>query len=153
MSAEDNEEIPPYEFTKTKPKPKPGMTALSPLSGISPFGIDYNVLTTPFTTPFTAEIPFNNVKEPSKYKYSEDETLKEISEYIESTYSGHYVGKGAIQTLDVWETLGSAETSCRDVAIKYLMRYGKKNGHNRKDLLKTIHYLFFLLHYNNKRNT
>ena len=30
-------------------------------------------------------------------------------------------------------------------AIKYLCRYGKKNGHNRKDLLKAIHYIVLLM--------
>ena len=31
------------------------------------------------------------------------------------------------------------------MSIKYLCRYGKKNGHNRKDLLKTIHYIVLLM--------
>ena len=30
-------------------------------------------------------------------------------------------------------------------AIKYLARYGKKNGKNRKDLLKAIHYIVLLM--------
>ena len=30
-------------------------------------------------------------------------------------------------------------------AIKYLARYGKKNGKNRKDLLKAVHYVILLM--------
>lgn len=76
-----------------------------------------------------------------------------------STYQGHYVGKADIQTVDIWDTLGSAETTCRDTAIKYLMRFGKKDGKNKKDLLKAVHYIILLMHYsgvmqqqNNKKN-
>ena len=29
--------------------------------------------------------------------------------------------------------------------LKYLCRYGKKNGQNRKDLLKAIHYIVLLM--------
>ena len=63
------------------------------------------------------------------------------------TYKGHYVGGGEYQTVDIWNTLGSAATTCRDTAIKYLMRYGKKDGHNKKDLLKAVHYITLLNHY------
>ena len=52
-----------------------------------------------------------------------------------------------IQTIDIWKTLGSVDTTCRDTAIKYLMRYGKKDGFNKKDLLKTIHYTLLLWHF------
>ena len=31
-------------------------------------------------------------------------------------------------------------------AIKYLMRYGKKQGHNRADLMKVLHYALFALY-------
>ena len=30
--------------------------------------------------------------------------------------------------------------------MKYAQRYGKKDGYNRADLLKIIHYGFFALH-------
>ena len=44
----------------------------------------------------------------------------------------------------MWNTLGSAGTTTRDTAIKYLMRYGKKGGYNKKDLFKAIHYIVLL---------
>ena len=83
----------------------------------------------------------------SEFKYNEDETLSELFDYIESTYNQHYVGeKDKIQTFDVYESLGSLGTTCRDTAIKYLMRYGRKAGHNKKDLLKAMHYIAILLY-------
>lgn len=84
------------------------------------------------------------------YRFGEDKILAEVLEYISSTYKGHYVGKAAgankedIQTIDVWQTLGSLDTTSRDTSIKYLMRYGKKEGYNKKDLLKSIHYTILL---------
>ena len=86
-------------------------------------------------------------KKKSQYRYSEDKFLKEVGDYVESTYAGHYVGGGQYQTVDIWNTLGSAATTCRDTAIKYLMRYGKKDGYNKKDLLKAVHYITLLNHY------
>ena len=82
-----------------------------------------------------------------KFKYNEDEMLNDVIEYIRTTYQGHYVGKEDIQTTDVWHTLGSAATTTRDTAIKYLMRYGKKGGYNKKDLYKAIHYIVLLNHF------
>jgi len=70
------------------------------------------------------------------YKYNEGLILNEIKTYIDSTYGQHYVGNGEIQTVDFWESLGSLDTTARDTAIKYLARFGKKGGNNRKDLLK-----------------
>jgi len=89
-----------------------------------------------------------------QYKYKEDQILKEVGDYIASTYKGHYVRKGELQTTDIWEMLGSAGTTARDTAIKYLMRYGKKEGYNKKDLLKAIHYIVLLYYYTqeNERN-
>jgi len=41
---------------------------------------------------------------------------------------------------------------CQANAIKYLCRYGKKDGKNRKDLLKAIHYIVLLLDSENNEN-
>jgi|TARA_R110000868_G_scaffold9000_10_gene45658 hypothetical protein len=86
------------------------------------------------------------------FRFGEDKILDEVLTYIASTYKGHYVGEAAgdkkedIQTIDVWKTLGSLDTTSRDTSIKYLMRYGKKEGYNKKDLLKAIHYIILLWH-------
>ena len=80
-------------------------------------------------------------------KYNEDQILKEVFDYISSTYGKHYVGKKEIQTIDVWDTLGIAENMCMGTLIKYAMRFGKKQGKNKDDLLKLIHYAVLAYHF------
>ena len=41
------------------------------------------------------------------YKYNEKQILEEVTEYVLSTYKGHYVASDEIQTLDVWKALDS----------------------------------------------
>ena len=79
------------------------------------------------------------------WKYNEPKILLEISKYLEGTYDQHYVGNKDIQTVDFWHSLGSLDTTARDNAIKYLARYGKKSGKNRKDLIKAIHYIILMM--------
>ena len=81
------------------------------------------------------------------FKYNEDNLLDDVHEYIKKTYGEHYVGNKQIQTLDVWESMGIAEEMCLGTIVKYAMRYGKKDGKNKKDLLKIIHYAILALHY------
>jgi len=81
------------------------------------------------------------------YNYNEDQYIKDIQKYVDSTYGEHYVAKD-IQVVDVWESLGSLESTARDTAIKYLCRYGKKDGKNKKDLLKAIHYIILMMYAN-----
>ena len=82
-------------------------------------------------------------------KYSEDEILKEISDYISNTYKGHY-SVGNVQTLDLIDSVGDAEAFCRSNVLKYASRYDRK-GTARKDIIKIIHYGLLLLHFNDKR--
>ena len=37
--------------------------------------------------------------------------------------------------------------------MKYAQRYGKKNGYNRDDILKIIHYAIMLLHVHDSQLT
>jgi hypothetical protein len=90
--------------------------------------------------------PTVTVKQLIDYKYNEGDILAEVQAYIDSTYGQHYVGNGEIQTVDFWESLGSLDTTARDTAIKYLARFGKKGGNNRKDLLKAIHYIVLMMY-------
>jgi len=79
-------------------------------------------------------------------KYREDEILQEVKEYIGSTYDQHYsTTEDGFQVMDMIKQLGIDKDFCQANAIKYLCRYGKKNGHNRKDLLKAIHYIILLM--------
>ena len=88
-----------------------------------------------------------------KYRFEEDKILKEVSEYIASTYQAHYVNETAgtkdeeIQTIDVWKQIGHVKEACHSNIIKYAMRYCKKDGYNKKDLLKIIHYTILLWHF------
>lgn len=86
-----------------------------------------------------------------EYRFREQEILAETLEYIRGTYNQHYVGKEEIQTIDVWDSLGSVDTTARDTAIKYLMRYGRKDGMNKKDLHKAMHYIVLLYHFTQNR--
>lgn len=77
-------------------------------------------------------------------KYKEDLVLDEVKKYVEKTYKEHYTSDDGLQVLDVWKALGNFDTSCRDAALKYLYRFGKKNGHNKDDLLKAMHFIMYM---------
>jgi len=84
-------------------------------------------------------------------KYHEDEILKDIKEYVSSTYNGHYTGTKHeyrnVQTLDLMASRDLASTFCQANILKYGSRYGSKDGRNKRDLLKVIHYAMLLLHF------
>jgi len=82
------------------------------------------------------------------WKYEEDKTLKEVEQYLSSTYHSHYTSEQSkTQTLDLIESIGDAEAFTRSNAIKYLSRFGKKNGKSKMDILKAIHYCILLYHF------
>ena len=79
------------------------------------------------------------------WKYSEDIILKEVRDYLSGTYRAHYCSQESkTQTLDLIDSIGDAEAFCRSNAIKYLSRFGKKNGKSKFDILKAIHYCILL---------
>ena len=43
------------------------------------------------------------------YKYSEDNYIQDIQDYVDSTYGQHYVNDG-IQVIDVWQSRGTLST-------------------------------------------
>ena len=80
-------------------------------------------------------------------KYEEDKSIKALQEYISTTYTGHYTSKeNNVQTLDLIESVGDAESFCRSNAIKYLSRYDKK-GQAKRDILKALHYSLLLYYF------
>ena len=79
------------------------------------------------------------------YRYSEDKILKEVKDYIDDTYKQHY-SKNKFQATEFIMDSGHGEGFCIGNIMKYAQRYGKKNGKNRKDLLKVIHYGIMALH-------
>jgi hypothetical protein len=87
------------------------------------------------------------------WKYEEDKTLDELEEYLKSTYQSHYTSdESKTQVLDLIESIGDAEPFCRSNAIKYLSRFGKKNGKSKLDLLKAMHYCILLYHFSGVHN-
>ena len=57
------------------------------------------------------------------YRFSEDKIVKSLQDYLDGTYS-----------------------TARDNALKYLLRFGKKEGKNPKDLYKAMHYIILMLY-------
>ena len=85
-------------------------------------------------------------------KYKEDESIKALQDYISTTYGGHYTSENNnVQTLDLIESVGDAESFCRSNAIKYLSRYDKK-GQAKRDILKALHYSLLLYHFSGQLN-
>lgn len=79
------------------------------------------------------------------YKYNEGELLSEFKEYVDKTYSAHY-SLNKFQATEFIMDSGHGEGFCIGNILKYAQRYGKKDGTNRADLLKVIHYGFLALH-------
>jgi len=100
-----------------------------------------------FTDPPTPGIQTDNPR-----KYKEDESIKALQDYISTTYGGHYTSdNNNVQTLDLIESVGDAESFCRSNAIKYLSRYDKK-GQAKRDILKALHYSLLLYHFSGQLN-
>ena len=94
--------------------------------------------------PGTDTKPKPNLKGPSVRKYQEDKGMEDLSDYVSSTYQGHYTNDNSdVQTLDLIHSVGDAESFCRSNAIKYLSRYDKK-GTAKRDILKAMHYCLLL---------
>ena len=85
------------------------------------------------------------------FKYHEKEILKDIEEYVSGTYKGHYTGNSHeyrnVQTLDLMASKDLASSFCQANILKYGSRYGNKDGKNKKDLMKVIHYAMLLAHF------
>ena len=87
----------------------------------------------------------------SRNKYHEDEILKDIKDYVSGTYNGQYTGTKHeyrnVLTLDLMASRDLASSFCQSNILKYGSRYGSKDGKNKKDLMKVIHYAMLLLHF------
>ncbi len=84
------------------------------------------------------------------WKYNEDKILKQLEEYIKSTYRQHYVdrtGGGKEQTLDKIKH-NRREGFCAGNVTKYIDRYDTK-GTPRADLFKVLHYTILLINHLN----
>lgn len=95
-------------------------------------------------------VPMNEQKN-HFWKYNEDKIIKDVEDYVTSTYHGHYCGDqdgyADIQTIDLMAAKKLAAGFCQANILKYGSRYGDKDGRNKRDLLKVIHYAMLLLHF------
>ena len=82
--------------------------------------------------------------ENKNYKFSEAEILFDVKSYIDDTYSSHYA-QAPKQATELIIENGHGEGFCIGNIIKYAQRYGKKEGHNKADLMKVIHYAIIQL--------
>lgn len=118
---------------------------INPVVGIlSPYAVvgpNYDVLSTSVST--------------INYKYAEDKIINDFKAHVDATYKSHYtVEDEDIQCFDAWIAMGDATPTFRNTALKYLWRYGKKNGNNKQDLMKALHYVLLCLyndHYKEKK--
>ncbi len=98
-------------------------------------------------------ITFNMNTETNKngfWKYNEDKILKQLEEYISSTYRQHYVdrtGGSTEQTIDKIKH-NRREGFCAGNVTKYIDRYDTK-GTPRQDLFKVLHYTILLINHLN----
>jgi len=102
--------------------------------------------------PPTEMKPKPDLKGSSNQKYQEDKGIKDLKDYVSSTYQGHYTNDSSdVQTLDLIHSVGDAESFCRSNAIKYLSRYDKK-GQAKRDILKAMHYCLLLYYFSGQTN-
>ena len=77
--------------------------------------------------------------DPIEYAFNEKGLLEEMQSYIDSTYDAHY-SQDKYQSTQIIEDMGHGMGFALGNVIKYCQRYGKKDGFNRNDLKKVIHY-------------
>jgi len=86
-----------------------------------------------------------------KYKYNEGELIKEFKQYIDATYGEHY-SLNKYQATEFIIDAGHGDGFCIGNVMKYAQRYGKKDGYNRKDLMKVLHYALIELYIHDLHN-
>ena len=95
--------------------------------------------------------PFHKNELDQMFTFNEPELLDEIRDYIVKTYTQHYA-QGKYQASDTIIDAGYGEGFIMGNILKYWKRYGKKEGHNRNDLLKIIHYAIMMLSLHDQNN-
>jgi hypothetical protein len=103
-----------------------------------------------FNTTSTIKNMNENTNPNGFWKYNEDKILKQLEEYIASTYRQHYVdrtGGSNEQTLDKIKH-NRREGFCAGNVTKYIDRYDTK-GTPRADLFKVLHYTILLINHLN----
>ena len=79
-------------------------------------------------------------------EYKQSLRFDRYREIAESLLSRGYAQvSDGVQVQDLLRSCGIDKDFCQANAIKYLARFGKKDGRNRKDLLKAVHYIVLLM--------
>ena len=86
-------------------------------------------------------------KPPIDYKFNELRYIKELKDYVDSTYDSHY-SKKTFQAAEFIYDSGHGSGFNVGNVLKYAQRYGKKGNNEdaRKDLMKVIHYALLQLY-------
>jgi hypothetical protein len=85
------------------------------------------------------------------YKYQESQIISEVVDYIQSTYQEHYQSY-SVQLIDLFDSEGIVVEYLKTSIMRYVMRFGKKEGNNIKDLYKAIHCIVLLIFFATDRN-
>ena len=132
-------------------------TEPEPYYGYENDGLDYEVDLSTIDDMYSHHFTTEEKSMAHYFKYHEKEILKDIEEYVSGTYQGHYTGKSHefrnVQTIDLMASKELASGFCQANILKYGSRYGNKDGRNKKDLMKVIHYAMLLLHFDEHYGT
>jgi len=79
------------------------------------------------------------------YKFNENKVLEDVKAYVDKTYDSHYAQTKNYQATEIIIDQGHGTGFCMGNILKYAQRYGKKEGRNKNDLLKVIHYAIIQL--------
>ena len=91
-----------------------------------------------------ANLPREDIFKP-KYKFNEDRLLADLRMYVDRTYTQHYA-QNKFQATEFIIDSGLGLGFTLGNVMKYAQRYGKKDGYNRQDLMKVLHYALIALH-------
>jgi hypothetical protein len=113
--------------------------------------LNYDLQITGTFVPLQQNIKFNN-QSSMIYKYSEKQIIDDVLVYIDSTYQQHYQSKN-IQLIDLFDSEDMIVEYLKTSIMRYVLRYGKKDGFNTRDLYKAIHCIILLIHFTKKKTT
>ena len=82
---------------------------------------------------------------PVDYKFNENKIVNDVMDYITKTYDSHYAKTKNYQATEIIIDQGHGTGFCMGNILKYAQRYGKKEGRNKNDLMKVIHYAIIQL--------
>ena len=87
------------------------------------------------------------------YKFNEGDLIKELQNYIDSTYDSHY-SRNKFQSTEFINDCGHGMGFAIGNVLKYAQRYGRKGNSvdARKDLQKVLHYAIIALSIHDSEN-